>query len=49
MEASQKEMNLLTSNKNVQDLQALLVAQAELVAEYNGKLMAVVQLYRRDP
>ncbi|MEE9575734.1 MAG: phasin family protein [Gammaproteobacteria bacterium] len=43
MEASQKEIDLAASNKNVQDPQSLLAAQAELVAEYNSKLIAIVQ------
>ena len=43
MEASQKEIDLAASEKNVQDPQALLAAQAELVAEYNSKLMSIVQ------
>jgi len=43
MEASQKEIDLAASKKNVQDPQALLAAQAELVAEYNSKLIAIVQ------
>ena len=43
MEASQKEINLATSEKNVQDPKALLAAQAELVAEYNSRLMTIVQ------
>lgn len=43
MEASQKEIDLATSEKNVQDPQALLAAQTELLAEYNSRLMAIVQ------
>ena len=43
MEASQKEIDLATSEKNLQDPQALLAAQAELVTEYNSKLMKIVQ------
>ena len=43
MEASQKEIELAASEKNVQDPQALLAAQAELVAEYNSRLMSIVQ------
>ena len=43
MEASQKEIDLAASNKNVRDPQSLLAAQAELVAEYNSKLIAIVQ------
>ncbi len=43
MEASQEEIVLATSEKNLQDPQALLAAQAELVAEYNSKLMHIVQ------
>jgi phasin protein len=43
MEASQKEINLATSEKNIQDPQSLLAAQADLVAEYNSRLMAIVQ------
>ena len=43
MEASQKEIDLAASKNNVQDPQSLLAAQAELVAEYNSKLMSIVQ------
>ena len=43
MEASQKEIDLATSEKNAQDPQALLAAQTELVAEYNSRLMNIVQ------
>lgn len=43
MEASQKEIEMATSGKSVQDPQALLAAQAELMAEYNSKLMQIVQ------
>jgi len=43
MEASQKEIDLAASEKNVQDPQSLLAAQAELVAEYNSRLMSIVQ------
>ncbi len=43
MEASQKEIEMATSGKNAQDPQALLAAQAELMAEYNSKLMEIVQ------
>ena len=43
MEASQKEIDLAASEKNVQDPQSLLAAQAELVAEYNSKLISIVQ------
>jgi len=43
MEASQKELNLAASEKNLQDPQSLLAAQAELIAEYNSKLMHIVQ------
>jgi len=43
MEASQKEIELAASEKNAQDPQALLAAQAELVAEYNSRLMSIVQ------
>jgi len=43
MEASQKEIDLAASEKNVQDPKSLLAAQAELVAEYNSKLISIVQ------
>ncbi len=43
MEASQKEIDLATSEKNAQNPQALLAAQAELVAEYNSRLINIVQ------
>jgi len=43
MEASQKEIEMATSGKNAQDPQVLLAAQAELMAEYNSKLMEIVQ------
>ena len=43
MEASQKELDLAASEKNLQDPQTLLAAQAELIAEYNSKLIAIVQ------
>lgn len=43
MEASQKEIELAASGKNTQDPQALVAAQAELMAEYNSKLMKIVQ------
>jgi len=43
MEASQKEIEMATSGKSAQDPQALLAAQAELMAEYNSKLMEIVQ------
>jgi len=43
MEASQKEIEMAASGKNAQDPQALLAAQAELMAEYNSKLMEIVQ------
>ena len=43
MESSQKEIEMATSGKNAQDPQALLAAQAELMAEYNSKLMEIVQ------
>ncbi len=43
MEASQKEIDLATSEKNAQTPQALLAAQAELVAEYNSRLINIVQ------
>ena len=43
MQASQKEIDLAASEKNVQDPQSLLAAQAELVAEYNSRLMSIVQ------
>ncbi len=43
MEVGQKELNLATSEKDVRDPQTLLAAQADLVAEYNSKLMAIVQ------
>jgi hypothetical protein len=43
MEASQKEIEMTTSDKNAQNPQALLAAQAELMAEYNSRLMNIVQ------
>jgi len=43
MEASQKEIDLAASEKNIQDPQSLLAAQAELVAEYNSRLISIVQ------
>ena len=43
MEASQKEIEMAASGKNAQDPQALLKAQADLIAEYNGRLMSIVQ------
>lgn len=43
MEASQKEIDLAASEKNVQDPQLMLAAQTELVAEYNSRLMSIVQ------
>ncbi len=43
LEASQKEIEMAASGKNAQEPQALLAAQAELMAEYNSKLMEIVQ------
>ncbi|MCH8977170.1 MAG: phasin family protein [Proteobacteria bacterium] len=43
MEASQKEIELAASGENTQNPQALVAAQAELMAEYNSKLMKIVQ------
>ena len=43
MEASQKEIEMTTSGKNAQNPQALLKAQADLIAEYNSRLMSIVQ------
>jgi hypothetical protein len=43
MEASQKEIELAASGENAQNPQALVAAQAELMAEYNSKLMKIVQ------
>ncbi len=43
LEASQKEIEMAASGKNAQDPQTLLAAQAELTAEYNSKLMEIVQ------
>jgi len=43
LETSQKEIEMAASGKNAQDPQALLAAQAELMAEYNSKLMEIVQ------
>jgi hypothetical protein len=43
MDASQKEIEMTTSDKNAQNPQALLAAQAELMAEYNSRLMNIVQ------
>ncbi len=43
LEASQKEIEMAASGKNAQDPQALLAAQAELMVEYNSKLMEIVQ------
>ena len=41
MEASQKEIEM-ASGKNAQNPQALLKAQADLIAEYNSRLMSIV-------
>jgi hypothetical protein len=43
MEASQKELDLAASEKSMRDPQLLLAAQAELVAEYNSRLISIVQ------
>ena len=43
MEASQKEIEMAASGKNAQNPQALLKAQADLIAEYNSRLMSIVQ------
>ena len=43
MEASQKEIEMATSGTNAQNPQALLAAQADLMAEYNSRLMNIVQ------
>jgi len=43
MKASQKEIEMAASVKNAQNPQALLAAQAELMAEYNSRLMNIVQ------
>jgi hypothetical protein len=43
MEASQKEIEMASSGKNAQNPQALLKAQADLIAEYNSRLMGIVQ------
>lgn len=43
MEASQQELNLTTTKAHTKDPQALLVAQTDLVAQCNNKLMAIVQ------
>ena len=43
MEASQKEIEMAASGKNAQNPQALLAAQAELMAEYNSRFMNIVQ------
>ncbi len=43
MEASQKEIEMASSGKNAQNPQALLKAQADLMAEYNSRLMNIVQ------
>ena len=43
MEASQKEIEMASSGKNAQSPQTLLKAQADLIAEYNGRLMSIVQ------
>lgn len=43
METSQKEIELAASGENTQNPQALVTAQAELMAEYNSKLMNIVQ------
>jgi len=43
MEASQKEIEMSSSGKNAQNPQALLKAQADLIAEYNSRLMGIVQ------
>ncbi len=43
MEASQKEIEMTTDGMNAQNPQALLKAQADLMAEYNSRLMNIVQ------
>ena len=43
MEASQKEIEMASSGKNAQNPQVLLKAQADLIAEYNSRLMSIVQ------
>lgn len=43
MEASQREIEMATDGKNAQNPQALLKAQADLMAEYNSRLMNIVQ------
>ncbi len=43
MEASQKEIEMATDGKNAQNPQSLLKAQADLTAEYNSRLMNIVQ------
>ena len=43
IEASQKEIEMASSGKNAQSQQTLLKAQADLIAEYNGRLMSIVQ------
>jgi len=43
MEASQKEIEMATDGKNAQNPQALLKTQADLMAEYNSRLMNIVQ------
>ncbi len=43
MEASQKELELAAAGAENQDPQNLLTAQAELMAEYNSRLMSIVQ------
>jgi phasin family protein len=42
MEASQKEIEMTASGKNAQNPQDLLAAQAELLAEYNSRIMNIV-------
>ena len=43
MEASQKEIKMATDGKNAQNPQTLLAAQANLKAEYNSRLLHIVQ------
>ena len=43
MEASQKEIEMASSGKNAQNPQNLVKAQADLMAEYNSRLMGIVQ------
>jgi hypothetical protein len=43
MKACQKEIEMAASSKNAQNPQALSAARVELMAEYNRRLMNIVQ------